>query len=494
MNENLNRSLKESQISKTKKGEGGRDTICFCTDPEIGKNPNEEVFKIPPFDLSFEVELDVQASVMRLIESLDWAEGAHESKRVEVMRYRMLKAGVLVSIINHVYWGSMKKYKSRDEFIPLSAEILRSVIGHDYKMIVDRLMKAGVIQRTESYRVSTPSRQGACKKYRLNPDLVGGPCEILYIDPLSRFGCRIQDAFELGRTRPLESPSHELIRKNTFRLKFSDRAKVVYVLEISGKSEDGLQSQMYNIRSISRPSRVKGENSSSFTTDAYGRIYSSFSNLFREARPYLRLDGHPLVCLDLHASHWFHALMLWGEQDSGDFGVLSEELSKGDLYQALSDRLGGDSRDAIKLPSLRFLHAHPDWMAKEARPIANALKEMAPSFAEWIKEEKLRVASQDGGVKAFSWRLLREESNRINVDAVGALMKLDPDYPVITLHDALYVPEGREGEALGVLKSVYETAYGIIPKISSESPEEKIIDFVDPYQFGIDEEAEAEAA
>jgi len=186
--------------------------------------------------------------------------------------------------------------------------------------------------------------------------------------------------------------------------------------------------------------------------------------------------------------------MLWGQQDSRDFGVLSEELMNGDLYQALSDRLGWESRDATKLPSLKFLHSHPNRMATEALFIAKAIKEMAPSFAEWVKEEKLRVASQDGGFKAFSRRLLREESNRIIVDSVGGLMKVDPDYPVITLHDALYVPEAREAEARKVLESVYETAYGIIPKIGIESPEEKIVDFVDPYQFGIEEEAEADAA
>lgn len=183
--------------------------------------------------------------------------------------------------------------------------------------------------------------------------------------------------------------------------------------------------------------------------------------------------------------------MLWGEQDSGDFGVLSEELTRGDLYQALTDKLGWDSRDATKLPSLKFLHSHPHQMAFDALYISKALKEMAPSFAEWIEGEKLRVAWRDGGYKAFSWRLLREESNRIIVDSVSELMKIDPDYPVITLHDALYVPEGREAEALKVLESVYETAYGVVPKIGIESPEEKIIDFVDPYQFGIEAEAEA---
>ena len=470
-----NMRLKEKGRKKKRRGKG--DTLCgYSETPSRSKWWDE-------------TGLVVQKEIFERIREIPWEGGFNEASRL----LRIQKASFIISTLNNIYWCQSKKFPSRECFMSIDSRVLKATVGPDYSKIIDQMVEGDLVERIHGYRVSTASRRGQCKKLRINPRLSNGPYVNIFVKESSGFGSRIQTAFELSRTRPLESPSHELIRKNTFRLEFTDTEEVGSLLGKLDKSEDGVQGQMHNIRSLSRRDG-DGKNGSLFKTDAYGRIYSSFSNLFRQARPYLRLDGHQLVCLDLHASHWFHALMLWGQQDSRDFGVLSEELRKGDVYQALSDRLGWESRDTTKVPSLKFLHSHPNRMATEALFIAKAIKEVAPSFAEWIREEKLRVAWQDGGFKAFSWRLLREESNRIIVDSVGELMKVDPDYPVITLHDALYVPEGRQGEALKVLESVYETAYGVIPKIETESPEEKIVDFVDPYQFGIEEEAEADAA
>lgn len=310
-------------------GKGKRDTLCWRILEGGVENISQQEDGGAPV-------LWVQSAAVNYLRSLKWPTNLSKEKNLSKVFY-------LISTINILIWTRRKSGESSDgEFVPLSSKLLQHVMGHEYAKIMEFLKLVDFIEvftrkGRESYSTGGDGRKGACKKYRIDPSFIKGTFVPIVITGPDAFPRRILEAIEEARTQPLESPSHELIRKNTFRLKFSDPAEVVNVLEVLGKSDDAIQSQMYNIRSISRPSRVKGENGSSFKTDAYGRIYSSFSNLFREARPFLRLDGHPLVCLDLHASHWFHALMLWGDQGSRDFGVLSEELTKGDLYQALSD-------------------------------------------------------------------------------------------------------------------------------------------------------------
>ena len=479
----------DSKVLETKEEEGGIPYVSVQGGGKIELISSKVEIPAPISSNLFEIELVVQTAVLSRIESIDWGAGSHPSKRAEVIRGKLRKAVFFVSLLNYVYWGGSSRYSSRNEFVAISAEILRKIIGQDYSGIVGLMIEGGVIERIDRYRVGSSLMRGFCKKYRINPSIANGPFKSFFICPSSRFGIRVKDAFDLGRTRPLESPSHELVRTNTFRLRLSDFGSVVRVLEDLGKVDDVFQAQMQNLRSLSKVSEVAGRNYSLFKTDNYGRIYSSFTNLFREARPFLRLDSEPLSCLDLHASHWFHAVMLWGDRNSPDFPVLIDSLTKGDFYQFLSDQIGWDSRDLAKQPSLKFLHSHPERMASDASQVSGVLTKIAPEFSEWLIREKL--GAEIGGFKAFSWKLLREESSRIILDSVSALMTIDPDYPVITLHDALYVPVSRQEEALAVLRGVYEKAYGIVPRIGVEGPEQKIAPFMNPCQLWHEIESEA---
>jgi len=435
-----------------------------------------------PPDLNEALDVLVQRGILNSIVKIARGSLSAEFTDRNKVNAFILKAAFIVSTINVVYWRQPNLSSTRDIFVPVSSKVLKSIVGWDYSRIIARLIEAGLIERSNGYRASTASRRGSCKAMRISPAFVSGPYERLGINCSSRLGVRIQKAFEEARTRPLESPSHELVRASTFRLRVLDPDEVIKVLTGLGKGEEVVQAQMVNIRALSYWNEREGKNRSSFKTDDFGRVYSPFSNLFREARPFLRLDSEPLFCLDLHASHWFHALMLWEDRDSSEFAFLTEVLTRGDFYQFLSDEIGWETRNEAKVPSLKFLHSHPARMANEAIQISEALKTRVPAFREWLIKEKLK--SGVGGFRAFSWRLMREESNRVIVDAVGALSEIDPAYPVITLHDALYVPVSREGEVRGVFESVYEKAYGIIPKIGGESPAENVMDFVLPHPSG----------
>lgn len=429
------------------------------------------------------VSLYVQSSILEELDRDVWTKKVPERKKN--------KALYVISTINSIFWSNPKKFESRIQFVPVSSSVLRKVIGYDYSEIVQFLINLHIIERNDSYRVSTASRRGCCKGFRINPYFSLSQCEEVPLIGPDTFYLRVENGMEAAKTMRLESESHELIRRNTFNLLLSDPDEVISVLDGLDKRDEVVQAQKHFVWQLSQKGRDTGRNGSFFKVDDFGRVYSAFTNLFREARPFMSLDGEPLSCVDVHASHWFHTLMIWNERDSKDFDLLLNYLTTGDFYQFLADEIGWASRDDAKLPSLKFIHSHPERISGDVKKISEIVKEIAPEFWNWMRNEKLRKGA--GGYKGFSRKLLREESNRVVVDVVQKLLEIDSSYPVVSLHDALYSPTARAEEVLSNFELVYSEVYGLVPRLAIEESDKKILEF-DANYFLQEEERATHAA
>ncbi len=375
----------------------------------------------------------------------------------------------IVSTIYLLKQQGGKKYDDPLSYVNVSADILDEVISTGYAGYKEFLLDHDLIQIDGICYPQTDWRKGKCYGFRLHPEIADGACETIRILGPNKFYDRALKALQAGKALNESTPSHDHILENTLKLQIPNVDGLLYYLYYElEKSDAALTMQKAFVHTLGY------ENRPFFTIDKPGRIYSTFTNLFKEARPELRLDGKPLVGVDISGSHFFHALMLFPDRDSPKTKKLRNLILKGNLYEELLNCYEihwNNTRDDLKLYALQFLHSHPERMNAQARQVGNAIRTLCPDFWEWMYCEKFPEDDPFVSFKDFSNMLFKEEADRVIVDSVGALMDIDSDFPVLSLHDALFPTEDKPQEVLKVMKEVYGDTYGYVPPMKIEVPD-----------------------
>lgn len=415
--------------------------------------------------------LSVQESIIEYLKTIP--SGSYPKHKLDPVKHENLIFGY-ISNLNHVFWRTAKGKRDRDQFVRLCDDELEERIGWLHTRVRDLLRETGILEFGAEPVRSTSKRIGRCREYRLNLDLTGGACRRIPVFGPNQFPDRLQRIRTRPQTTDFGSDGHNLARDNTFRVRINTPINAYLLLHSFDQPQlsEMIQRQKSIIQALSYsygPYNTTDYNRSSFTVDERGRIYSDFTCLLKEARSHLSLCGEKLVGIDIHASHWFHAVMLWPNTESKERDLLREKLTTCDFYEFLAEILGEDSRDAVKIPSLKILHSHPKRMSKQTATHIEKLRGCFPDFCAWLESQKNGPKEWDTH-KEFSDRLMKEESDRVIVDTIGTLAGLDPEYPVLPLHDAIFTAESRAEEALRVFRNVYLKRYGSVPRIQIEAP------------------------
>jgi hypothetical protein len=196
--------------------------------------------------------------------------------------------------------------------------------------------------------------------------------------------------------------------------------------------------------------------------DDYGRLHTPVTSLHRPLRSYLRIDGQPLVGVDVSCSQPLLAGLFFSNprkisgkvrEGEGEEKVSSlctdfacrqsvarlrgvreflADCSAGRMYERLmshSEVVGeGLARDAVKRQCLMALYWVPG-VAYAALPTARALAGVYPGLWACVRR------FDDG--QALSHVMQRLESDIVIRTACGQLARDHPDVPVITIHDCI---------------------------------------------------------
>ncbi|MHB8971321.1 MAG: hypothetical protein ACYC3X_18845 [Pirellulaceae bacterium] len=193
----------------------------------------------------------------------------------------------------------------------------------------------------------------------------------------------------------------------------------------------------------------------------YGRFHSMVTRLAKKLRPCLKLDGQPLVGVDLANSQplilGIVARQYWSdkkvahrlrerryasnanpyngralrrvEATTEDLKCYLDICQAGQLYESLMQP--GDDRDAVKTALLTALYGKNHWHGK----LQDHYEQTYPSVARMLREIKRKN-------HARAAHLMQNAESSLFIGTIAAnLLKHNPALPLVTIHDGLYTTD-----------------------------------------------------
>lgn len=186
-----------------------------------------------------------------------------------------------------------------------------------------------------------------------------------------------------------------------------------------------------------------------------GRVFSPLTNLPRELRPFLRVEGvERLGLLDVRNSQPFVMCALYAEA-TGDGGPL-KVAAAGMFYEVVNERRPELSRSEIKVGVLASIYGR---RMKPTREAGRGLVEAFPELWDW-------VCRQRAGAVHLAVRMQRAEASWV-LPVACELAKGGAF--VATLHDALLIDQRRECEAREALAAAAFERWGVRPSFGFEA-------------------------
>jgi hypothetical protein len=190
-----------------------------------------------------------------------------------------------------------------------------------------------------------------------------------------------------------------------------------------------------------------------------GRLFTNVTQLPKDLRGYLLINGESVVEIDIANSQPF---LLACEFSPGDPSTdyFRELASEGIWYEALNDLLETPYQDRGDLKIATYQHGffknYPDPDSKE--PIFNAIKKQWPQVASHI-EELRRLPN-----RTLASKLQRIESNLVFNQCVTRIEK-EVGCPIATIHDSWVVPCSKCDVIYDLLMEVITEKMGLAPKL-----------------------------
>lgn len=198
------------------------------------------------------------------------------------------------------------------------------------------------------------------------------------------------------------------------------------------------------------------------------RFYSNVSNLVRELRCYLRIDGQSLIEIDIKNSQpLFIGLVAKAAGVDCDQYL---RLCEADLYQHLADG-GGFTRQEVKEQLMKRALFSPNHAPAQKLPVKRIFDKLFPEMADFIREQKKsqRTADDDRPHGKFAIKAQYQESKFIIYTVCERIRKERPDCWVATIHDSILTLPGQVDYVLAVMRDEF-AKLGLNPRLEPRRP------------------------
>jgi hypothetical protein len=212
------------------------------------------------------------------------------------------------------------------------------------------------------------------------------------------------------------------------------------------------------------------------------RLTTNWSNMKREFRPYFRLNGRPLVGVDIKSCQ--AALLATFYSDSPE--DLAEKISfvamvtKQDIYRVLADRIAAKTgkqidRDKAKGKCFTLMFAK---INEEDRDIRKAFQEMFPVLYKRMADLKRSKGPRREGYKRVSQALQSTES-KIMIEGVLYELQVEKGIDCLSVHDSIYCTKEHVETVKSSITKWFLSIMGFEPQLKLERPEE--LDLSNPF-------------
>jgi hypothetical protein len=383
-------------------------------------------------------------------------------------------------ILSHIH-TSMYQYKDRKD-VKVNSEILQKILGKDYNKYVNLLISGGYI--TTDYKYSVGSSRVYSLTDKVNKKGIKKYDNKYYNKSIhiltSQLDSRLSKKDLYLRDKLIEW-------RNLDRIKFDDNSKVLKkIKKLREENYDAYYSQLYLYEKITDKSQF------TFTTDKNGnRIYTNFSNLKKDLRSNIRIDGENIVELDIKNSQ-FQFLSLYlntkfglKTKDTMDF---YDKCHKGILYDDMVKSIRIRKKDNTFFDRDDFKRLALNWLyAENIQSLSNNEKSKLyfinqyfkikyPTIHNWITQLK---STKDGG------KLLSHQLQKVEADLMIKKIQYElalKNIACLSTHDSIYVSKSNIKELERIKEELWIEGIGLVEikeykenKESKESKENKSV-------------------
>ena len=392
-------------------------------------------------------------------------------------------------------------------FINIHSSELRRLLGRKYKDIIKEVAKLGLIEINESYSTGREQNEAFTKSYRIGTEFLTRAATIfsaylprdqsrvrkLYsVDPknLKCAGMHLYKMLCEATTFEIPDNSPLCLRNSRHRLAFTTQNHRMNRCDYF-RVHSEVTSMPKKDRKFIRlnGSSVVEADVSACQQLALGVLAAGYepSNHYQDPRPSDRTNTHMLrtsclrsgkadvlewirLCEDREINAYLHdevrrlpdptyVRFLKGEWDS------EKRVHK--THRNMIVDLGQFSQSDFKIEAMIPIFTNAS--ALKNNPVFQVIKKRFPSIARFIYESKSGNLPQWSNVKKAPHKRTaalcqRFESLTMIDDVIGVMMREHPDVGVLTIHDALLVPEDFGVRAKAIIENAW-ASFGVKPKV-----------------------------
>lgn len=322
-------------------------------------------------------------------------------------------------------------YKSDNDYILINSKVIgRSIRNNDVKRVKTDLIKLGIIETDGKWRKGKKSLG-----FRFTPQYRG------------------QKVATLANSFP-KQPEITNTTKEGHAYLFQNLQKVT----IEPAAYDFINEEYreavnkYNCNWIS--SDFIADKEWFFSSDKNtGRVFNNITNLSRDLRKFLRLDGKPVFEVDVANSQPLLLYASYENKTGAEAQRYLQIVESGKFYELLQALTGEDDRKKIKVQFLTFLFSEEKDLAKWKLPIENA-------FAREFPELTAIIAAMRKADKDALWKKLQSlEASLIIGKVVPKCQALG--LRVLTIHDSLLTLEEDVKTVKALIEEVFASNLGV---------------------------------
>lgn len=354
--------------------------------------------------------------------------------------------------IVHLIWTQHfidRRFEDDARYVHLNMEALRCIVSQRKALpFIQRLNDEGIIDICHSYKAGNYS-----KSYRLTERYRDGKGQ--HVEITGRFVLKNLDHLREKKRKAAwrKGKGYGHVEKWTNALRIDAIRATAYVEAHYADSPNQEAHRLFSIRDIDLKQFR-------FIVDDAGRAHHSFSNLARDLRQFVTVEGEPLHQVDIRTSQpWFmHFKLASSVSDPAERKAMEDLLKSGDFYEAFGT--APMTRDEIKVAFYAMLFG-PRGPSSRVSKLFSA---RFPGYAKAIEEVKTPEYQKMSA-------LLQAAEADVVFDAVKRFVaKAGASVPVLTVHDSIATDLKYVHMARDALVDAFDSRYGTVPMLKDKSP------------------------
>jgi len=340
-------------------------------------------------------------------------------------------------LVNSIYMMKTMRKMRKDDYAPLRSKIMQKFMGDSYKSLLEQLAVEGVLESDGKYEVGRKS-----------------------------FGYRLAEPYRHATHRLVPVTAHVMLKRieawhRSLQATWSDvhhRLKLwMERMKLTVDPKDWPGSELMI-------ARIQNQDFW-FVVCRYGRVHTPATSLKRGLRRYLRIEGQPLVEIDIANSQPLMLALLMQERGitTPDALAYRSLCEQGQLYGHLMESQGvptSERREYKRKVIGQVLYCKN---SDQDNPLSIAFGKMFPSVMKVIKDTKRQ------GYRHLPRHMQRKESDIMIRDVCGRLTREHPQVPVLSIHDSLMTTRSHVALAQRIIHEEF-AKLGITPTLNVKEP------------------------